>query len=110
MLRKDFLIHEPEILVKAVSRASGKEFVLAGDIEGVRGEVGLREGWGKVDEVCNSDRCNIVVVCVFVSNKFIILFTLVGLSNTRRFASVRVGEVFIVVIGEIVLTVVIIEF
>jgi hypothetical protein len=55
------------------------------------------------DEVCNSDRCNIVVVCVFVSKMFISLFTLGGLSNTsntRRFAVVRVGEVFIVVVHE----------
>jgi hypothetical protein len=72
----------------------------------VKGEVRLREDWGEVDEVCNSDRCNIIVVCVFISNMFIGLLVLGGLSNTRRFAFVRVGEVFNVVIGGIILIVV----
>ena len=68
--------------------------------------MGLHEDWGEVGEVCNSDRCNIVVVSVFISNLFIRLFALGRISDTRRFAFVRVGEVFSVVIGEIILTVV----
>jgi hypothetical protein len=59
---------------------------------------------GEVDEVCNSDRCNIVVVCVLISNMFISHFIL---ADTRRFAFVRVGKVFNVVIGGIILKVVI---
>ena len=80
---------------------------MAGDSRGERDEVGLREDCGEVDEVCNSDRCNINVVCVFISNMFISLLFLGGLSNTRRFAFVRVGEVFNVVIGGIIQIVVI---
>ena len=107
MLCKEILIHDPDIIIKGVSQAGGKGVVLAGDSRGERGEVGLREDLGEVDDVCNSDRCNIVVVCVNISNIFISLFILRGLSNTRRFAFVRVGEVFNVVIGGIIQIVVI---
>jgi hypothetical protein len=111
MLSKDFLVQgagHSEILGKGVRQAgSVKGVVLAGDSRGVRGEVGLHDDWGEVDEICNSDRCNIVVVCVFIINMLIILFTLGGLSNTRRFAFVGVREVFIVVFDGIILTVVI---
>jgi hypothetical protein len=87
------------ILGRDISHTSGKGVLLAGDCFG---EVRLCEGWGEVDEVCYSDRCNIVVICVFSSNMFIGLFTLGGLNNTRRFAY---GEVISVVIVGIILKV-----
>jgi hypothetical protein len=43
---------------------------------------------GEVDEIFNSDSCNIIVVCVFISNMLTSLLFLGGLSNTRRFALV----------------------
>ena len=51
-----------------ISQASGKGVVLDGDSRWQGGEVGLRDDMGEVDQVFNSDRCNIIVVCVIICN------------------------------------------
>ena len=57
--------------------------------------MGLLEDCGEFDEICNSDRCNIVVVYVIISNMFICLLSLGGL----LFSELLKFSMLLVVIG-----------